>query len=75
MKEQRRKARFNQFEQKMQRETSQWDTEYNSHFVGYDRNEYRRSNSARAPHPRAVDHDEIGQFPPEHTSSYLRSSF
>ena len=70
--EQRRRARCHQFQAQMERETSNWLSEYQRHYVGYEGGVYSRS--ARAAIPRAADHAEIGQLPPEHSSAYLRAS-
>ena len=43
----RKQALFNDFDVKMKRETSEWESEYSSHYRGYDNTEYARSLSAR----------------------------
>ena len=48
--EKREKALFNE---KMNRETASWDTEYRNHFAGFDPSIYKRNLTARGPTPCA----------------------
>ena len=47
LKEKKKKALFNEFNEKVRRETAQWQTEYRSHYAGYEKGIYERSLSAR----------------------------